>query len=108
MEERFRHFDCLCLPGFKAQTDPDFLFAILVGDAMPAHWIERLAALIAGFPQSVILSRPPGPHRKACQNDHNDSRQGKPVPLPRLDTAGEAELKASFAIDADQVLRVFA
>ncbi len=44
-------------------------------------------------------------------NDHNDSRQGnhvQPVPLPRLDAAGEAELKARFAIDADQVRRLFA
>ena len=74
MEERFRHFECLCLPGLKAQTDPDFLFAILVGDSMPNQWLERLAALVEGFPQAVIVSRPPGPHRKVCQEVINALR----------------------------------
>ncbi|SMX46632.1 putative rhamnosyl transferase [Maliponia aquimaris] len=74
MEERLRHFECLCLPGLKAQTDPDFVFAILVGDAMPAPWRERLAALIADFPQAMVVSRPPGPHRKVCQEVINGLR----------------------------------
>ncbi|MBY6122769.1 glycosyltransferase [Mameliella alba] len=79
MEERFRHFECLCLPGLRAQTDPDFLFAILVGDAMPTGWLERLAALVEGFPQAVIVSRPPGPHRQVCQDVINSLREpGQP------------------------------
>lgn len=44
-------------------------------------------------------------------NDHNDSRQKKhvkPVALPRLDAAGEALFRERFAIDADQVRRIFA
>ena len=44
-------------------------------------------------------------------NDHNDSRQKKhvkPVDLPRLDAEGEALFRDRFAIDADQVRRVFA
>lgn len=72
--ERFNHFECLCLPGLKAQTDPDFLFVILVGEAMPEIWLERLAGLIADFPQAVIASRPPGPHRKICQEVINSFR----------------------------------
>lgn len=74
IEERFRHFECLCLPGLKAQTDPDFLFVILVGEAMPDLWLERLAQLIASFPQAVVVSRPPGPHRKVCQEVINSVR----------------------------------
>lgn len=72
--ERFRHFECLCLPGLKAQTDPDFLFVILVGDAMPDRWLERLAELISDFPQAMIVARPPGPHRKVCQEVINAVR----------------------------------
>ena len=44
-------------------------------------------------------------------NDHNDSRQKKhvkAVDLPRLDAAGEAEMRRLFAIDADQIRTVFA
>ncbi len=74
MEERFRHFECLCLPGLKAQTDPDFIFAILVGEDMPHHWLERLAALVADFPQAAIIARPPGPHRQVCQEVINGLR----------------------------------
>jgi hypothetical protein len=43
-------------------------------------------------------------------NDHNDSRQAKhvkPIDLPRLTTTEEAELQKLFAIDADQLRRVF-
>ncbi len=74
MEERFRHFETLCLPGLKAQTDPDFTFVILVGDSLPAPHLARLKALIADFPQAKIVSRPPMPHRKVCQEVINAER----------------------------------
>ncbi|MBU2963720.1 putative rhamnosyl transferase [Citreicella sp. C3M06] len=44
-------------------------------------------------------------------NAHNDSRQKshvKPVSLPRLDAQGEAEFRRLYAIDADQIRRIFA
>ena len=44
-------------------------------------------------------------------NEHNDSRQKKhvkPVAMPRLDGDGEALFRERFAIDADQVRRIFA
>ena len=75
MEERFRHFEALCLPGLKAQTDPDFLFAILVGEDMPEQWLERLADLVEDFPQAAIIARPPGPHRQVCQSVLNAARR---------------------------------
>lgn len=74
MEERLRYFECICLPGLKAQTDPDFLFVILVGEAMPARWRARLEALVADFPQARIVARAPGPHRKVCQEVINAMR----------------------------------
>ncbi len=77
IEERFRHFETICLPSIRAQTDPDFLFVILIGDAMPAPLRARLAALTAGMPQVRILARPPGPHRKVCQQAINSVRDMK-------------------------------
>ncbi|NDW02411.1 putative rhamnosyl transferase [Salipiger sp. PrR002] len=74
MEERLRHFECICLPGLKAQSDGEFTFLILVGEAMPAIYLERLRALIADFPQARIVARPPGPHRQVCQEVINAAR----------------------------------
>lgn len=74
IEERFRHFETICLPGLKAQTDPGFVFAILVGEAMPEIYRARLDALVADFPQAIIVARPPGPHRKVCQEVINSLR----------------------------------
>ena len=71
IEERFRHFETLCLPGLKAQTDPDFTFVILVGDTMPERWLERLVSLTEDWPAARIEIRPPGPHRKVCQDVMN-------------------------------------
>ncbi len=74
MEERLRHFECICLPGLKAQTDPDFTFLVLVGEAMPLPYLDRLRELLAEFPQARIVSRPPGPHRRVCQQVINAAR----------------------------------
>ena len=74
MEERFQHFECICLPGLKAQTDPDFAFLILVGDQMPSGYRERLDALVADFAQAHVIALPPMAHRKACQTALNAAR----------------------------------
>lgn len=74
IEERFRHFETICLPGLKAQTDPEFLFAILVGEAMPEPYLERLMVLVEDFEQAVVIPRAPGPHRKVCQEVINSLR----------------------------------
>ena len=52
MDERFRHFETICLPGLKAQTDPDFTFLILVGSSLPAELRARLEAARAQTPES--------------------------------------------------------
>jgi hypothetical protein len=74
MEERFRHFETICLPSIRAQTDPDFQFLILVGRALPAPYRERLKDLIADVPQAIIISRTAGPHREVCQRVINGQR----------------------------------
>lgn len=82
IEERFRHFETICLPGLKAQTDPDFIFVILIGDSLPQVYADRLQALVADFPQARIVARPPGPHRQVCQDVMNDMRD---MSLPCLE-----------------------
>lgn len=74
MLERFRHFETICLPGLKAQTDPDFTLAILVGQDMPEPYLDHLKMLVHSFPQAVIVARPPGPHRDVCQEVINSLR----------------------------------
>ncbi|WP_353533954.1 putative rhamnosyl transferase [Cognatishimia sp. WU-CL00825] len=75
MEERFRTFETIALPGLKAQTDPNFELLIVVGDCMPAPYLERLAALTQDFPQAVIVQRAPERHRPAMQRVLNDFRR---------------------------------
>lgn len=74
MEERFRHFECICLPGLRAQSDPDFSFLILVGDGMPDLWRTRLMSLVDGLAQAHVVALPPMPHRQACQTAINRLR----------------------------------
>ncbi len=74
MEERLRHFETICLPGLRAQTDPDFTFLILIGDTLPPVYMDRLAALTADFPQARIVAHPPAPHRQVCQDVFNAAR----------------------------------
>lgn len=74
LAERFQHFECICLPGLKAQTDTDFIFLILIGDQLPQADRARLDALVADFPQAQIVALPPMPHRQACQTAINAAR----------------------------------
>ena len=74
MEERFQHFETICLPGLKAQSDPDFAFLILVGDQLPEVYRTRLDSLIEDFPQAHVIALPPMAHRLACQTAINAAR----------------------------------
>jgi len=74
MDERFRHFQAITLPALKTQTDPDFTFGIVVGDTLPAPYMERLLDLLADFPQAVVLPTAPGEHRPVMQSALNSLR----------------------------------
>ena len=94
MEERFATFECLTLPALRAQTDPDFTFIVLVGDSLPLPYRTRLGALIETVPQAVLISRPPGPHRKVMQEVINSVK----------DPA--AEMSLQFRLDDDDAVGV--
>lgn len=80
MEERFALFETVALPGLIAQTDPDFDLIIVVGDKMPAPYLERLRALVAPLPQVQIVMRAPGPHRQVMKDILNGARRDPGAP----------------------------
>jgi hypothetical protein len=55
------------LAALPAQTDPKFLFVIVIGVNLPDRCKMRLRELTAGLPQVVIVEHPPGPQRKVMQ-----------------------------------------
>ena len=74
IEERFRTFEAFTLPPLKAQTDPNFVFLIVIGESLPPEYQERLQGLVADLPQTVIQSHPPGQHRQVMQSAINSVR----------------------------------
>lgn len=75
MEQRFALFEHLCLPGLKAQTDPEFTLVVLVGTCLPAAYRSRLDTLLSDMPQAHVVARDPAPHRKVCQSVFNAARK---------------------------------
>jgi hypothetical protein len=62
LRRRFAYFEKICLPSLAAQTDTDFTFVVLIGDAMPLKWRRRLKALRATFPfLEICAAEPLGP-----------------------------------------------
>jgi hypothetical protein len=80
MDLRFRFFENICLPGIRAQTDPDFTLVVVVSEEMPAVYMERLQAAVADIPQIVIEARPPGRHRAVMHTVIEDQHQDRSAP----------------------------
>ena len=51
---RFRHLESTCVPALAAQTDPDFLFVIVIEDNLLDRYNMCLLELTAGLPQVLI------------------------------------------------------
>lgn len=51
METRFHLFEHMVLPGFRAQTDPDFKLVVLSSAIMPEAYRTRLTRLCASLPR---------------------------------------------------------
>ncbi|QYX57741.1 putative rhamnosyl transferase [Roseovarius sp. SCSIO 43702] len=80
MEERFRTFEALTLPPLRAQTDPDFTLAVVIGTSFPPHLRARLEALLADLPQAVLVAREPGRHRPVMKAVVNALREDRGLP----------------------------
>ncbi len=62
MRRRFAYFESVCLPSLAAQTDTDFTFVALAGDAMPLRWRRRLKSLRERYPfLRICATEPLGP-----------------------------------------------
>ncbi len=74
MAERFRTFETIMLPPLRAQTDPDFILLIVIGQDLPEPWYQKLMGLVADIPQVVVQARAPGRHRQVMQEAINSVR----------------------------------
>ena len=79
MEERFATFQALTLPPLKAQTDPNFTLAIVVGEAMPEPLLERLMDMVGDMPQAIVIPRTPGRHRQVMREVITQVRRDAPL-----------------------------
>lgn len=74
LEERFQLLETVALPCLKAQTDPDFSLIIVIGDQFPKQHEERLADLVADFPQALLHKEPPRNQREVMKEILNAAR----------------------------------
>lgn len=80
MEERFATFETLTLPPLRAQSDPDFILLIVIGDTMPDVLLSRLLDLVEDMPQAVVVPRAPGRHRQVMREVINAARTDTGLP----------------------------
>lgn len=67
LARRWLWFTTLALPGWLAQTDPDFTLIIMTGPDLPEPYLTRLRDLAARHPQLRLALIPPmDRHLEAC------------------------------------------
>lgn len=67
LERRWRWFETLALPGWMAQTDPDFILVVMTGPDLPEPYLSRLREVCARIPQLRLALVPPMErHLAAC------------------------------------------
>lgn len=74
LEERFRLFESVALPGLRAQSDPNFGLVIVIGDQFPPEHERRLESLIKDLPQAIIHKEPPRNQREVMKEVLNTAR----------------------------------
>ncbi|WP_299989733.1 putative rhamnosyl transferase [uncultured Ruegeria sp.] len=67
LAERFRLFETVVLPSFRAQTNEDFQLLIVVGECLPGDAFDRLNDLTADIRQVQIIQRAVDPNQKHRQ-----------------------------------------
>lgn len=67
LERRWQWFTRLALPGWRAQTDPDFTLVVMTGPDLPQPYLSRLRDLCQQIPQLRLELVPPMErHLAAC------------------------------------------
>ncbi|WP_209835513.1 putative rhamnosyl transferase [Ruegeria sp. HKCCE3926] len=74
LEERFRLFEAITLPGFRSQTDETFELFVLTGTCLPQIHADRLRDLTAGIKQIRIIAKKPGDHKQIVREVLNTAR----------------------------------
>lgn len=92
LERRFHLFERLTLPSLLAQEDTDFALLVLIGEALPTPFRDRLADLLAPLTRTRIVALPPMHHYPATQ-----------AAFAQLPTDGATHL-TSFRLDDDDAL----
>lgn len=68
LERRWQWFTTVALPGWQAQTDPDFTLVVMTGPDLPDPWLGRLRDLCRQLPQLRLELVPPMEfHLQACR-----------------------------------------
>ncbi len=68
LARRWRWFTELALPGWRAQSDPDFTLVIMTGPDLPEPYLSNLRDLVAAIPQLRLALVPPmDRHLAACR-----------------------------------------
>lgn len=92
MAERLAWFTHVTLPPLLAQTDQRFRFVVLVSEAMPEKWLDRLAAVVPTDSPVEFQLCPVGKHHRIANAALKD----------RLDPG--AEVVAQFRVDDDDAV----
>ncbi|WP_050605025.1 putative rhamnosyl transferase [Ruegeria sp. 6PALISEP08] len=80
MAERFRLFETITLPGFRAQTDEAFELLLLTGTCLPTAFSDRLRDLTAQIKQIRIIERDPADHKRVMREVLNTARTNPDEP----------------------------
>lgn len=100
LAQRFVWFEHVCLPTWRAQTDPDFRLIVAIGADFPDPWLTRLRDLVEGIPQVVVEQAEPIRHRPLCRRivqAHVD---------PTADVVAQFRQDDDDAVATDYVARV--
>lgn len=87
---RFHWFEHVCLPAWRAQSDPDFTLIVATGEDFPE--LDRLRSLLADIPQAVLHLEKPARHRPLCRK------------ILKRFTDPSADVVAQFRIDDDDAV----
>lgn len=68
LERRWLWFKTVALPGWLAQTDPDFTLVVMTGPDLPQPWLDGLRDICGRVPQLRLSLVPPMDfHLQACR-----------------------------------------
>lgn len=76
MEHRLFLLEHVVLPCVRAQSDPEFKIAMLMGDHLPQIYKDRVDSLISDVPQIVpVVAEEGQPHDDICRDTINSLRE---------------------------------